>query len=108
MTKRATRQPQGGKRNPPEYHLCLFVAGDEPNSAMAKASLDRICSEHPGQLCQIEIVDVLKDLRPALEEKVLVTPALVIRGPERRTVIFGTLADTGKVLAALQVGSESL
>ena len=105
--KKSTRQPQGGKRNPPEYHLCLFVAGDEPNSVIAKASLDRICSEHLDHRFQVEVVDVLKDFRPALEEKVPVTPALVIRGPERRTVIFGNLAETGKILAALQVGGES-
>ena len=33
----------------------------------------------------------------------LVTPALVITEPGSRTVIFGNLADTGKVLAALKV-----
>jgi len=81
----------------------LFVAGDEPNSAIAKDSLDRICSTYLNDNWQVEIIDVLKDFRPALEEKVLVTPALVITEPGPRTVIFGNLADTGKVLAALKV-----
>jgi circadian clock protein KaiB len=107
MAKKPTRQPQEGKGNLPEYRFRLFVAGDEPNSAIARASLDRICLEHLDQRCHIEIIDILEDFRPALEEKVLVTPALVIRGPERRIVVFGNLADTQKVLAALRIGSES-
>jgi circadian clock protein KaiB len=107
MARKSTRR-RGGRGDSPEYRLRLFVAGDEPNSAIARASLDRIRLDYPEQRCQVEIVDVLKDFRPALDEKIPVTPALVIRGPERRVVIFGNLADTGKVLAALQVESESV
>jgi circadian clock protein KaiB len=87
----------------PTYRMRLFVAGNEPNSAIARESLNRICSSYLNGNCQIEIVDVLEDFRPALEENVLVTPALVITEPGPRTVIFGNLADTGKVLAALKV-----
>lgn len=108
MAKKAAGQPQGGKGSQAQYHLRLFVAGDEPNSALAKASLDKICAEHPEQRCRVEIVDVLTDFQAALDEHVPVTPALVIRGPERRTVVFGNLADPAKVLAALQGESEGL
>lgn len=86
----------------------LFVAGDEPNSALAKASLDEICSTYLDHNCEVEIVDVLKDFRPALAENILVTPALIVNRAGTRTLIFGNLSDTGKVLAALQLGSEKL
>jgi circadian clock protein KaiB len=92
-----------GPKVSPKYRMRLFVAGNEPNSAIARESLDRICSTYLNGNCQIEIIDVLKDFRPALEENVLVTPALVIVEPGPRIVIFGNLADTGKVLAALKV-----
>jgi hypothetical protein len=83
------------------------VAGDEPNSAMAKASLNRICSTYLSERdFRIEIIDVLRDFRPALEESILVTPALIVQSGGMRTVVFGNLADPGKVLAALQIGSE--
>lgn len=108
MTKRSIKQPRRGNGNAPEYRLRLFVAGDEPNSAIAKASLDRICSEYLKRRCQCEVIDVLQDSRLALEERVLVTPALVVRGPEHRTVIFGNLADTGRVLAALGVERKNV
>ncbi len=108
MTEKATRQSEDGEADSPSYYLRLFVAGDEPNSVMAKASLERVCSEHRERNYRIEVVDVLQDSRPAREESVLVTPALVIRGPRRRTVIFGNLSDTKKVLTALQVGDKSV
>lgn len=108
MAKKSTRRSKDGEAGSPSYHLRLFVAGDEPNSMIARASLEKVCSERRERDCRIEVVDVLQDSRPALEESIVVTPALVIRGPRRRTVIFGNLSDTGKVLTALQGESESV
>ncbi len=108
MAKRPMGQPEGSGGDSPKYRLRLFVAGDGPNSAVARASLERICAGPMDQRCQIEIIDVLQDFRPALEERVLVTPALVILGPQRRTVIFGNLSDTEKVLAAFQGEKENV
>jgi circadian clock protein KaiB len=106
MTARKRReQRRDGRQKSPRYHLRLFVAGDEPNSAAAKASLHRICSTYLEQACEIEVIDVLEDFRPALEERVLVTPALVITKPGPRTVVLGNLADTKKVLDALRVAT---
>ncbi len=89
-----------------QYRLRLFVAGDEINSATAKASLDRICAEDLKGDCRIEIVDILRDARLAIAEGIVVTPALLITGPGLRTVVLGNLTDAGKVRAALQRGSE--
>ncbi|MGE5294929.1 MAG: circadian clock KaiB family protein [Solirubrobacterales bacterium] len=102
------RRSANGEADSPSYHLRLFVAGDEPNSAMAKASLEKVCSEHRERDCRIEVIDVLQDSRLAVEENVLVTPALVVRGPERRTVILGNLADAEKVLAVLHVETRNV
>ena len=106
MARAKNRQAKDGRTGSPKYRLRLFVAGDEPNSAIAKASLDEICSTYLKHDCQIEIVDVLENFQPALEERVLVTPALVIVEPQPRTVVFGNLADTKKVLSALRVATQ--
>jgi circadian clock protein KaiB len=103
MAAAKRKQIRAGPANSTKYRMRLFVAGNEPNSAIARESLDRICSTYLNDNCQVEIVDVLKDFRPALEENVLVTPALVITEPGPRAVIFGNLADTERVLAALKV-----
>lgn len=86
------------------YQMRLFVAGDETNSAIARVELSRICEEHLKADCHIEVIDVLKDFRPALQENILVTPALIVERATLRTVIFGNLTDKEKVLAALRIG----
>jgi len=107
MTAARRKQTRAGPTIATKYHMRLFVAGNEPNSTVARESLNRICSTYLNGTCRVEIIDVLKDFRPALQERVLVTPALVILEPGPRTVIFGNLADTGKVLAALKVVVQS-
>src|SRR5512143_241545 len=104
-------KPRAGQASESEgrtakYRLRLFVAGDEINSTTAKASLDRICAEDLEGDCRIEIVDILRDSRLAVEEGILVTPTLLITGPGLRTVVLGNLTDAGKVRAALERGSE--
>ncbi|MCL5283021.1 MAG: circadian clock protein KaiB [Planctomycetes bacterium] len=108
MTTEKTRAEQASESEGrmARYRLRLFIAGDEINSAAAKASLDRICAEDLGGDCRIEIVDILRDARLAVAEGIVVTPALLITGPGLRTVVLGNLTDAGKVRAALQRGSE--
>jgi circadian clock protein KaiB len=100
----AIRGRSGGGK-PARYDLRLFVAGNEPNSALARASLERICADYLADNCRMDIVDVLQDSEPALKENILVTPALVVEQAGRRNVIFGNLRDAEKVLAVLGIKS---
>ena len=100
------RRNQAGKPKLAYYEFRLFVANDEPNSAIARASLDKICSDYLAGNCTIEVIDVLQDFEPALQENILVTPALVVQRGGRRKVIFGNLTDIDKVLTVLNIGSE--
>lgn len=86
-----------------EYHLRLFVAGDEPNSNRAKKNLEQICRAHCSGRCRIDIIDVLTDFQTALESGVVVTPTLISVSPPPRATVVGTLANTQKVLAALRL-----
>lgn len=81
--------------------LRLFVAGDEPNSRQARHNLAALCQEHLDGRAEVEIIDVLKDFRAAVAERVLVTPALIVGTPPARVVVLGNLSDTARVLAAL-------
>ena len=81
--------------------LRLFVAGDEPNSKLAKENLERLCEAHLKGICNIEVVDVLEHFDIAIENSVLVTPALIVAAPPPRVTIYGNLSDTTKVMAAL-------
>lgn len=100
------RNRKRGTAKSAPYEMRLFVAGKEANSVIARSSLERICSDHLEGKCHVEIIDVLKDFQPALEENILVTPALIIRHGPVRTVVFGNLTNIDRVLAALEIGSE--
>ena len=83
--------------------LRLFVAGDEANSRQARHNLTRLCEAHLEGNADIEIIDVLKDFRAAVAERILVTPELIVGSLPSRVVVFGNLSDTDQVLAALGV-----
>lgn len=83
-----------------EYLLRLFVAGDEPNSRLAEQNLRRLCNDHLAGRHRIEVVDVLEDFESALDANIMVAPALILLKPHA-AILYGTLADTPKVMAAL-------
>lgn len=83
-----------------EYLLRLFVAGDEPNSRLAEQNLRRLCNDHLAGRYRIEVVDVLEDFESALDANIMVAPALILVKPHA-AILYGTLADTPKVMAAL-------
>ena len=107
MTRRG-KGPEQAARSSAEgelYVLRLFVAGDERNSRRAKANLARICRTHLEGRCEVEVVDVFEDFQAALDERVLVTPSLILAAPLPRATVVGDLSDTDSVLAALRLKS---
>ena len=102
-------QPRPGRNSqraePPgeTYVFRLFVASDEPNSEQARENLTRLCETHLPGRCEIETVDVLEDFRTALENNVLVTPAVILVAPPPPVTIVGNLSDTKKVLVSLRL-----
>lgn len=82
------------------YKLRLFIAGHEPNSVLARKKIREICAAHLEDNYELELIDVFEDFSAAVEERVVVTPALLIDAPTKARVL-GNLQDTAKVLAAL-------
>lgn len=89
---------------PPRLVLQLYVADDAPNSVRAVANLRAICRRWlETDEYQLEIIDVLREPRRALEAGILVTPTLV--GLASVTVsLVGTLDDHERVREALGLG----
>lgn len=82
------------------YKLRLFIAGSEPNSVLARKNIREICAAHLDDNYELELIDVFEDFSAAIEERVVVTPALLIDEPKKARVL-GNLQDKAKVLAAL-------
>lgn len=76
-----------------DYILRLFVAGDTPNSRIARENLHRLFGRLDRDEFDVEIVDVTEDAQTALEQRVFVTPALQVIEPGLESVIFGDLSD---------------
>lgn len=95
MTRRLPANGAGPRR-----HLLLFIAGDEPNSVIALANLDRLCDNGCGDV-DIEVVDVLEDASRAFEHRILVTPSLLQLEPGPRVLIIGNLSDVERVRSVL-------
>jgi circadian clock protein KaiB len=84
-------------------HLVLFVAGDEPNSRIARANLDRLREPPEAGRWKVDVIDVLEDFEPAVRHNILVTPALLQIHPEPRVLVVGNLSDLAAARAALGI-----
>lgn len=81
--------------------LRLYVAGEGPNSAAARANLRRLLAQQDPATYSLEIVDCLRQPMRALQEGVLVTPTLLRLQPEPMITIVGTLSDDARVVEVL-------
>lgn len=102
------------KRTKPEknresvYTFRLFVAGNEPNSCLARKNLKAFCDACLPGRTRIDIVDVFEDFKSALDENVVITPALQILGAETKITIYGNLGATEKIKNALLMNGVAL
>jgi len=83
------------------FKFRLYVAGDTQNSAQAIANLTALCREHLLGRHDIEVVDVFRQPKRALADRILMTPTLVRLTPSPVRRIIGTLSQTQPVLLAL-------
>lgn len=84
--------------------LCLYVAGDSPNSVTAERNLRRLLAGYPGLAAELEIRDVLVDPEAGLAARVLATPTLVKREPAPEVRVMGDLRDVDLLRSILGLG----
>jgi circadian clock protein KaiB len=81
--------------------LRLYVAGESPNSTLARAHLQAALAHVPKAEVTLEVIDVLRHPERGLDDRVLVTPTLIrlSPGPEQR--VIGNLRDRSALFAGL-------
>ncbi len=86
-----------------KYALRLYVTAQTASSLRAIRNLRELLENELKGLYSLEVIDVLKNLQLAEEEKILVTPTLarVLPPPIRR--VIGDLSDKEKVLLGLDI-----
>ncbi|MFP4363187.1 MAG: circadian clock KaiB family protein [Spirochaetia bacterium] len=88
----------------------LFVAGEEPNSVIAKKKLYELCDEIPEEEREILIIDVYQDYSVALEEGIVITPTLIASRSDKqdRMVFFGNLQKSNQIEYYMKKGRKKL
>ena len=91
----------GAAAAPSVLRLRLYVAGDAPNSSLARTNLTTMLGQASADTYELEVVDCLSEPMRALNDGVIVTPTLKKISPEPEQTIVGALTDPARVRAAL-------
>ncbi len=104
MTPCDTGDPPRSAASPEEiWKLRLYVTGQAPACVRALANLQRVCAHWlPGRY-HIEVVDLLKNPRQAVEDQIVAVPTLVKAYPPPVRKVVGDLADDDRLLVIMQL-----
>ena len=86
-----------------EYTLSLFVTDWTPRCVVAYKNLNRICTEHLKDKCNIEVVDLLEQPEQARQNQIVAVPTLIKSEPQPHKIMIGDFTDEGRVLKALGI-----
>lgn len=85
--------------------LRLYVAGDAPHSAAARANIRLLLADVPPDRVALEVIDVFEAPDRAREDGLLVTPMLIRLSPKPVRRIVGDLSERERVWAALDLAA---
>ena len=83
--------------------LRLYVAGSTPQSGRAITNLKTICETHLAGRYVLTVVDLYAEPERAREDQIIVAPTLIRQAPLPMRRVVGDLANTARVLAALDL-----
>lgn len=88
---------------PTRYALRLYVTGMTPRSIEAIASIKMLCEQRLAGRYELEIVDLYQKPVLGRGDQIIASPTLVKRRPLPLRRMIGNLADTERVLLALDL-----
>ena len=89
------------------FNFRLYVADQTQNSVQAEANLTAFCRQYLPDRHSIEVVDVLREPKRALDDGILMTPTLMVLAPAPIRRIVGTLSQTLTILQTLKLDSQA-
>jgi circadian clock protein KaiB len=84
-----------------KYVLKLYVVGNTAVSSRAERNLKNICAELIEDEYVIEVIDILKKPKLAVDESIRAIPTLIKELPAPLRRVIGDLSDNEKVLLGL-------
>lgn len=89
------------EERPVSFELVLYVAGTAPRSLRAIANTRRLCEQHLGGRCDLQVVDIYQQPALAEEAGILAVPVLVKKRPLPLLRFVGDLSDLQRVIDGL-------
>jgi circadian clock protein KaiB len=89
------------------FRFRLYVADSTQNSLQAEANLTAFCRDYLADRHHIEVVDVLREPKRALEDGIFMTPTLLVLSPAPVRRIVGTLSQTLTILHTLKLDTQA-
>lgn len=86
-----------------KVYFRLYIAGQGPNSRLAVSNLANFCETYLVGRYETEIVDVFHHQERALEDRIFITPQLIILTPLPVQTIIGNLSHAEVILQALDL-----
>jgi len=90
---RPQSRPPSGESKARPISPATFRGGRWAEFQTRRLQPSSLCREHLDGRCTIETIDVEKNFAAALENNILITPALVLITPLPKVVILGNLSD---------------
>ena len=91
------------KKQPAEWQLLLYIAGQTPKSIKALSNIKKYAEEYLAGIYSIEIIDLLVSPQLAEGDQILAVPTLVRKFPEPIRKIIGDLSNEERVLVGLNI-----
>ena len=105
-TPTTSHKKKSAAATPWAWELRLYVADHTPKSITALRNLEQLCEEHLAGRYHIEVIDLKKNPELAQSHQILAVPTLVRKLPAPIRKVIGTLANTERVIAGLELRSH--
>ena len=92
----------GGTR----YKFRLYVAGENPLTARVRENLHRHVVAPLGGRVEVEVVDLLRDVKRTRTDRIVATPTLVRLEPDPVVRLIGDMSDFDRVRSLVLVGED--
>ena len=91
------------RRDRAKYVLRLYVTGMTPKSTQAIVNVQELCEKHLAGRYELEVIDIYQQPTRIKEEQIIASPTLIKKLPVPLRRLIGTMADTEKLLAGIDL-----
>jgi len=95
----------GSHARPPRLELRVYVLDRSPRSAVTVINLERLCEQYVSGRYRIQTIDLLRNPDRCREDQIVAVPTVERHWPLPRRRVIGTLADSERAVAGLELGA---